>query len=482
MTSTQENAKSEKKKPSLVTFFKRLNHRNTKSKRSKRERQQQLDESENHTDGSFAKNLEKVPVVNQAGRDETEPMQRIPSNGGSETNILPNQPTSSSTVAYKLPQPAATGSFSSIPLPNGDSTERSGNVRALEPSNKSTAPTVETTPDPTQHDMARSKSGTTLPGGGMSAHSAGGSNSVFSSSNHSSRSLTTTLTTIQSQAPSAHLQANPPTAQQASAVNAHGHQHHPSQSSSIYFQHQYPTTPVVSAVPPHLQNPSHLPTTYRSATANNLLSDNASILTLASSSQQAGRRNSLDTAASVRAIAPSSQWGGSRESLPLSMMSQTIDGGSGTNAGQGVGTASSRPSIGGLPSQERASVYSSHGNAPMLSSERNSMYTGRTGTAGGASTHNTINSDNASVKDRGGDEHGSLRADDRSSIRAGDGGSVRSGLGGLGHSRNDSVANSIGGSIGPTNIINSAGGSEHNTGMPNSPVISSTKDMAKETD
>ena len=160
-------------------------------------------------------------------------------------------------------------------------------------------------------------------------------------------------------------------------------------------------------------------------------------------------------------------------------MSQSVEGPGGTSGGHGHGIASSRPSIGGIPSQERASIYSSQGNAPILSSERNSIYTGRTGTAGGASTHNTIG-DTASLKERGGaDDHGSLKADDRSSLKAGDGGSVKSGLGGMGHSRNDSIANSIGGSIGPTTTGGGATGSSGpGTGMANnSPVIASSKDV-----
>ncbi|RPA79924.1 hypothetical protein BJ508DRAFT_362838 [Ascobolus immersus RN42] len=62
-------------------------------------------------------------------------------------------------------------------------------------------------------------------------------------------------------------------------------------------------------------------TTYSSATANGLLTDNASVITLASSH----RRRSFDTDASVRALAPRSLWGGSRESLPLSILSQNLE-------------------------------------------------------------------------------------------------------------------------------------------------------------
>lgn len=60
----------------------------------------------------------------------------------------------------------------------------------------------------------------------------------------------------------------------------------------------------------------------------------------------------------------------------------------------------------GVANTERASVYSSSGIAPALSSERNSYYTGK-------------------------------------QANIGDGGSVRSGL--LGHGRNDSITGSIGG-------------------------------------
>ena len=69
----------------------------------------------------------------------------------------------------------------------------------------------------------------------------------------------------------------------------------------------------------------------------------------------------------------------------------------------------SRPSLGGLASAERASLYSSSGVAPALSTDRNSYYAGKQA--------------------------------------AGDGASVRSGL--LAHGRNDSITNSIGGPNSP---------------------------------
>jgi hypothetical protein len=125
-----------------------------------------------------------------------------------------------------------------------------------------------------------------------------------------------------------------------------------------------------------------------------MLTDNASILTLASSSKRR-RRNSLDTNASVRALAPSSVWGGSRESLPLSVLSATQDNST-------IYSPQNRPGV--FANAERASVYSSSGvAAPALSSERNSYY---------------ANKQNA------------------------DGLSVRSGL--LGHGRTDSITGSIG--------------------------------------
>lgn len=132
------------------------------------------------------------------------------------------------------------------------------------------------------------------------------------------------------------------------------------------------------------------------------MSDNASILTLASSSKRR-RRHSLDTNASVRALAPSSVWGGSRESLPLSVLSANVES---TPTG-GASVATGRPSIGGLASAERASLYSNSGvAAPALSSDRNSSYTGK-------------------------------------GLEGTGGSSVRSGL--LGHGRNDSITGSIGG-------------------------------------
>lgn len=240
---------------------------------------------------------------------------------------------------------------------------------------RSAAPTVGN--ETVNSDAGHSKAGTSATAGGALSSNGGGANSTFSSPNHSERSLTTTLTTIQSTAPSQLL---------------NGGNQHPASAAG-------PAISPASAVPPHVMS-THLnvnaPHTYAGVTANNQLTDNASILTLASSSKRR-RRNSLDTNASVRALAPSSVWGGSRESLPLSVLSNNMNDAS---------TERGRPSVGGLASAERASVYSSSGvAAPALSSERNSYYASKTMGADGAS--------------------------------------VRSGL--LGHGRQDSIPGSIGG-------------------------------------
>lgn len=173
-----------------------------------------------------------------------------------------------------------------------------------------------------------------------------GNDSTFSSPAPSVRSLTTTLTTLHSTAAMVTTPNNPN-----------------NNYVAIQFSHQFPSSSQLNALPSHLTPQSgggHL-STYNTATANNLLTDNASILTLASSSKRR-RRRSMDTDASVRALAPSSLFGGSRESLPLSVLSTNIE----QNSHQ------QRPSIGGL--NERGSIYSVGGVVSTLSSERNSYY------------------------------------------------------------------------------------------------------------
>lgn len=234
----------------------------------------------------------------------------------------------------------------------------------------SRAPTLSTTGDTVISDAAASKAGTSA----TAARTEGGGNSTFSSPAPSVRSMTTTLTTVQSVAGPVQVNTIP---------TQHGT--HPittnSTNASSHFSHQFPSSsPPATAVPAHLAPHLH-PTTYTSATANNVLTDDASILTLASSSKRR-RRNSADTNASMRALAPASMFGGSRESLPLSVLSGIVDpsAGSITNAPGAL----PRPSIGGLASAERASLYSSSAVASALSTDRTSCYAGKqvTGDAG----------------------------------------------------------------------------------------------------
>jgi hypothetical protein len=118
-------------------------------------------------------------------------------------------------------------------------------------------------------------------------------------------------------------------------------------------------------------------------------------------------------------------FGGSRESLPLSVLGGIVDPSAApvTNAPGAL----PRPSIGGIASAERASLYSSSGVAPVLSSDRNSYYAGKQAT--------------------------------------GDGASVRSGL--IVHGRNNSMTNSIGG--GPNSPLAS----------PPQPVIAATGKISR---
>ncbi|RFU30399.1 hypothetical protein B7463_g5933, partial [Scytalidium lignicola] len=292
-------------------------------------------------------------------------------------------PTGRSTSASSLDPPGS----SLQPSDDGESPPTIGN--------KSITATVST--DFAHSDTAASHTASsgeaTTATAGYATSTGNGAGSTFSSPAPSVRSLTTTLTTMQSAAPMAHNSQNT------------GHSSFNGNNQSVQFTHQFPTSPIPNALPAHLAphgSTSH-PATYHMVTANNLLTDNASILTLASSSKR-HRRRSMDTDASVRALAPSSLFGGSRESLPLSVLSANIDG-------SAIGTAASlhqtRTNIGG-PS-ERASVYSSTGVAPALPADRNSFYTGK------------------------------------QSIAA-DGSSVRSGL--YGHGRQDSVSGSVGGIAG----------------------------------
>jgi hypothetical protein len=272
---------------------------------------------------------------------------------------------------------------------------------------KSTAPTLSTNGDTAFSETAYSKAGTMATGaGGFSP--GGGEGSTFSSPAPSVRSLTTTLTTVQSAAPSTHIHGQASNSLNHGTMNTtvSSMQGSTSTSQQVQFSHQFPASSA-SAVPLHMAFVNQ-PNTYSAATANNLLTDNASLLTLASSSKRR-RRNSLDTNASVRALAPSSIFGGSRESLPLSVLSGHIGGEPSNASAIGAAGVLSRSSIGGLASAERASVYSSSGVAPIVpTGDRNSLIT--------------------STKQLSG---------------AGDTGSVRSGV--YSHTRNDSATGSVGG-------------------------------------
>ena len=264
---------------------------------------------------------------------------------------------------------------------------------------KSGAPTLSTTAETATSDAANSKAGTSA----TAAKTDGDRNSTFSSPAHSVRSMTTTLTTVQSTAAPLNPHANTTSTGNMAAATSGGSMQPPNNYST-----QFPSSPPVTAVPAHLAPHTH-PTTYNTATANNMLTDDASILTLASSSKRR-RRNSLDTNASVRALAPASMFGGSRESLPLSVLSASITdpaNASATNASSGL---QRNPGI----AAERASLISSSGIAPALASERNS-YLGKQG----------------------------------------DGASIRSGLLGGAHGRNDSLSNSLGGSAANTTAMGS---------------------------
>jgi len=267
---------------------------------------------------------------------------------------------------------------------------------------RSMAPTISTDHETSRSMMAPSHRASSIAGTSRTAggglDSRRGGDSTFSSPAPSVRSLTTTLTTIQSLAHNGGGNQN--------NTNGNNHQSQQGGSQVIQFDQPFPTTSPASAIPAHL-TPSGAsatghPTTYATATANNLLTDNASILTLASSSKRR-RRRSFDTDASVRALAPSSLWGGSRESLPLSVLSANMDG---VGVAVGPATPGLHRGTSGV-ANERTSIYSATG---IMASERNSLY-----------AKQAVGASNA----------------------AGDAASVRSGL--LGHNRADSVSGSIGG-------------------------------------
>lgn len=366
--------------------------------------------------------------------------------GSSGNDNVKNNPYPESGYVYRQsPRSSRDGqlSFATPTHPRNDdgSSVISGAQQEREnhPSNRSKAPTVATIPDTVNSDTGHSKAFTTTTGGALSSIDGAGHGSTFSSPNHSNQSLTTTLTTIQSTSP-----AN--TLQQVNNTHSHGQQ--PGQPA-VMFSHQYPVSPN----PSNMNAPSAIP---RHLTANNdphqstLLTDDASIVTLASSSKR--RRRSMDTDASVRALAPGSTWGGSRESLPLSVLSGNNEA-SDRASTTGLYAPSIRPSMAGLASAERASIYSNQGvTAPALASERNSYYAGPRKDLGDAKSLRSVTGLDArsqyDARSINNVDAKSLKADDARSLRNQEGsirnyeGSIRSGA--LGHGRNDSIPGSIG--------------------------------------
>lgn len=271
----------------------------------------------------------------------------------------------STSRAGRSSNPSLTRSRDSVTSSTDGAAPRTGSAH-------SRAPTLSTGPDAAHSIHAPSQMESTVTG---TSRTAGGGlrreDSTFSSPAPSVRSLTTTLTTIQSMAPNGGHNGGNTTGGHSAT--------HQNNAQTIQFSQPFPTNSPASAIPPHLAPHGGHPTTYNSATANNLLTDNASILTLASSSKRR-RRRSMDTDASVRALAPSSVWGGSRESLPLSVLSANMDGIRDIPPTPGLHQSTSR-----IAGNERTSIYSTTGIAPALPSERNSFYAGKQSMGDGAS-------------------------------------------------------------------------------------------------
>lgn len=346
-----------------------------------------------------------------------------------ESGIRPQQQASQPSFG-ESGRERYSSSYASLPVSTGHG--RDGPSQ----SNKSGAPTLATNPETIHSDAGHSRAATTTTGAGaLSSMDGAGAGSTFSSPNQSDHSLATTLTTIQS---TSHTPAA------ANGVSGHNSL---SQPMGSQFTHQYPVSPshsamTASAIPRHMHTDSNVPNSYNAATANNMLTDNASILTLASSSKR--RRRSMDTDASVRALAPSSVFGSSRESLPLSVLSSAVEPG--------------RHSAMGGPSAERASVYSSSGLAregigsPALASERNSYYK-QAGDAKSLRSITNLKNDAASITGI------YPRSEyDARSINAGDVASLRSveAKTADGHARNGSIPSSIGGPGPGTSLLRQA--------------------------
>lgn len=139
---------------------------------------------------------------------------------------------------------------------------------------------------------------------------------AHSSPTQSVQSLAT-LTTVQSTAPPSTILPNG----FSTSYDPHLNTQIPNGPPQLYSQqfnsapsHHYTNSGSISVPLPH-------PATYHAVTQGNMLSDDASMITLASSSRKRDRRRSFDTDASIRALPPNSVFGGSKESLPLSVLS-----------------------------------------------------------------------------------------------------------------------------------------------------------------
>ena len=285
----------------------------------------------------------------------------------------------------------------------------------------STAPTVSTEGtngtmgEGARSDEVHSKSGTLTTAGGAISTGGGGEGSTFSSPAPSVRSMATTLTTVQSAATSAQVQG--PQNQQPGLTHVTSIQ----SNQQGQLSHQFPTTPI-SAVPQHLAPHGH---SSSHASANNALTDNASTLTLASSSKRR-RRNSVDTNASIRALPPSSLFGGSRDSLPLSLLSANATEPSSASAFN-VGGIPNRPSLVGHASTERASIYSvpgsvaaAHGERASLHANKQQGHDGASIKSGYQSTHARNDSAAASISQAPHNDHVSRRSSIRGEMAEGE--------------------------------------------------------------
>lgn len=212
---------------------------------------------------------------------------------------------------------------------------------------------------------APSYGGTSLAGTMITATDPRRPDSTFSSPAPSARSVATTLSTIQSQMANGVL-AGTVNANHLNNNNnnnpAHASSHNVQQEAVQYSQPQALVTAMPGSTGDRNTRSAYRPATYSAIIANNLLNDNISILTLASSTQRR-RRRSWDTDydhASVRALPPS-QFGGSRESLPLSVLSATLDG-QPTSPGLTAARSIAERSVSGLTTTGHARAESLSGS------------------------------------------------------------------------------------------------------------------------